>query len=169
MARYNKKIVERICDLISKDSYTVREICNIVGIAESTFYNWKSKKVEFSEAIKKAQDKFDEMIVVEAKKSLLKQIKGYTVIESKTITVDTGHKTDDGKPIVKVKEYVKTEKHVQPNVAATIFALTNKDSDNWQNKQNTEVTGKGGKDLIPARILTKKEAKELLDNLEEEY
>ena len=36
-------------------------------------------------------------------------------------------------------------------------------------RQQVEVTGAGGSDLIPARVLTKEEAKELLDGLEKEY
>lgn len=35
--------------------------------------------------------------------------------------------------------------------------------------QRMEITGKDGADFMPARVLTKKEAKELLDGLEEEY
>ena len=35
--------------------------------------------------------------------------------------------------------------------------------------QRMEITGKDGKDIVPARILTKKEAKELLDELEKNY
>lgn len=141
MARYSKKIVADICSLIEKDSYTIAEICKIVNIAESTFYDWKAKKVEFSEAIKKAQGVFDELIVSEAKKSLVKLIRGYTAQDKKTVTTDTGKKDIDGKPIVKVKEHSVNEKHYQPNTAAVIFALTNRDPDNWKNKYNNEVSG----------------------------
>ncbi len=35
--------------------------------------------------------------------------------------------------------------------------------------QRIEITGKDGKDFMPARVLTKQEAKELLDGLENEY
>lgn len=35
--------------------------------------------------------------------------------------------------------------------------------------QRMEITGKDGAEFMPARVLTKKEAKELLDGLEEEY
>ena len=35
--------------------------------------------------------------------------------------------------------------------------------------QRMEITGRDGADFMPARVLTKKEAKELLDSLEEEY
>ena len=36
-------------------------------------------------------------------------------------------------------------------------------------RQQVELTGAGGSDLIPARVLTKDEAKELLEGLEKEY
>lgn len=35
--------------------------------------------------------------------------------------------------------------------------------------QRVEVTGRDGSDFMPARVLTKQEAKELLDGLEEDY
>ena len=35
--------------------------------------------------------------------------------------------------------------------------------------QRMEITGKDGSEFMPARVLTKKEAKELLDGLENEY
>jgi len=44
---------------------------------------------------------------------------------------------------------VVTRKHYQPSVPAVIFSLTNRDSENWKNRQNTEITGKDGKDLLP--------------------
>lgn len=143
MARYSKEIVQRITELISSDSYTIAEICKEVGISESTYHEWKSKKSEFSESIKKAQGIFDEKCTVEAKKSLMKLVSGYTVDESKTIYVDTV----EGRP--KIKEQTITKKHYQPSLGAAIFVLTNKDPENWKNRQNNEITGKDGKDLIP--------------------
>lgn len=141
MARYSKQIVQDICSLIEKDSYTNAEICKIVNIAESTFYEWKAKKPEFSESIKKAEEVFNGVIVSEAKKSLVKLIRGYSAQDKKTVTADTGKKDEDGKPIVKVKEHSVTEKHYQPNTAAVIFALTNRDPENWKNKYNNEMSG----------------------------
>jgi transposase-like protein len=148
MAKYDKKTVKRICDLIARDSYTVDEICEKVGIANSTYFAWMNEKPEFSESIKKARDKFDELIASEAKKSLVKLIQGYTVQEKKTVTVDTGKKDDDGKPIMRVKEHSVTDKHYQPVTAAVIFALTNRDPERWKNRQTNEHTGKDGKDLF---------------------
>jgi transposase-like protein len=56
MSKYNEEVVKRITELVSSDSYTVPEICKIVGIHLDTYYNWLNKKTEFSEKIKKARN-----------------------------------------------------------------------------------------------------------------
>lgn len=142
--KYNKKIVERICELMSVDSYTVAEICEMVGISERAYYEWQSKYADFADAIKKAQDKFDELMISEAKKSLVKMVQGYTVDETRTVTADTGKKDDNGKPIVKVKEHIVTKKHYQPNPTLIIFTLVNRDPDNWKNRQENKLSGEIG-------------------------
>jgi len=139
--KYSKDIVNKICSLIREDSYTIAEICSIVGISKDTFYKWKETKSDFSDSIKKAQNDFDEMLVAEAKKSLVKMIKGYTEQEKKTVTVDTGKRDDNNKPIIRVKEHSVIDKHYQPNPTLIIFTLTNRDSDNWKNKQDNNISG----------------------------
>lgn len=146
MAKYNKKIVDKICKLIRSDSNTVVEICEKVKIDEATYYRWKSEKSEFCEAIKKAKEEYFDFIKTEAEKSLVKKIQGYTIQEKRTVTADTGKKDESGKPIVKVKEHVVTDKYFPPDTAAVIFALSNTDSNNWRNKQNTDITT-NGKDI----------------------
>lgn len=141
MAKYNKTIVEKIADLIRGDSYTIAEICEKVNISKDTYYRWLAQKPDFSDAIKKAEEDFNSLIIVEAKRSLIKLIKGYTVQEKKTVTADTGKKDDEGKPIVRVKEHSVVDKHYQPNTAAVIFALTNRDPANWKNRLNNEMSG----------------------------
>lgn len=144
MAKYSKEIVENICELIRTDSYTIAEICHKVGIVKDTYYNWLKTKSDFSDAIKKAEDEYNDLIVVEAKRSLVKMIKGYTVQEKRTVTADTGKKDENGKPIVKIKEHVVTDKHYQPVTAAVIFALTNRDPENWKNRQEQTLSGEVG-------------------------
>lgn len=168
MAKYSKKIVSEICSLIKEDSYTIAEICKKVGISEDTFYTWKKQKTEFSENIKKAEEHFKEEMLVECKRSLRKLITGYTVKEKKTVMVDSKKKDEKGNSIPQIKEQTTTEKHIQPSLGAIIHFQTNQDPDNWKNKHSTEITGKDGKDLIPARILTKQEAAEYLKQLEDE-
>ena len=152
MAKYNKKIVKDICSLIKKDSYTISEICSLVGISKETYYQWIENKLDFADAIKKAKGEYDEFIAAEAKKSLLKKIQGYTVQEKKVVMVESKDKDESGKFKPKIKEQTIIDKHYQPDTAAIIFTLTNKVPEEYQNKYNTELTGKDGKDLIPEPI-----------------
>lgn len=147
MTKYSKRIVNRICDLISSDTYTIAEICAMVKISESCYYKWQAENEEFTEAITRAREKFDEIIVQEAKNSLRKKITGYTVQEKKVVMVE-GKPGPDGKTKPKIKEQVTIDKHFQPDTAAIIFVLTNKAADEYKNRQNTELTGKDGKDLF---------------------
>ncbi len=154
MAKYNKKIVTDICSLIKSDSYTIAEICKEVGITTDTYHRWIKEKSDFSDSIKKAKGEFNTLIADEAKKSLMKKIRGYEVEETRTVFVDK-----DGKP--KIKEKISTIKHYQPDTGAIIFALTNRDADDWKNKLNTELTGKDGKDIMPHQNLSRLTTEEL--------
>lgn len=152
---YNKIIANKIFELIENDSYTVEQICKMVGISKQSFYNWKEKYVYFFDGIKKARNKFDEKIVQEAEHSLLKKIKGFDV-EEKTTEVEI-EKNGEARP-AKIKT---TTKHIPPDTAAIIFTLTNREPSRYQNKYNAELSGKNGKDLIPEpitiRIIDEKE------------
>lgn len=169
MAKYSKKIVDKICNLLKSDSYTIAEVCRLVGIAESTFFDWQANKVEFSECIKKAQDERMQFFVAEAKKSLLKKVQGYTVDETKTVYIDSGKTKPGEKPQPKVKEQTIIKKHIQPDTAAIIFTLTNGDPGNWKNKQSNEVTGKDGKDLFANKSIEEleEELKKIMSKIED--
>lgn len=118
------------------------EICANVNISESCYYNWQANVVEFGESIARARERFDEQLVKEAKNSLRKLVNGYEVEEKTTV-----YQNDkDGKP--KIKEQKVVKKHIQPNPNSVEFALTNKAPDEYKNRQSTELTGKGGKDLF---------------------
>lgn len=162
MAKHNKRIVNKICDLYKKGHYTIAEICVSVGISERSFYQWQADVAEFAENIQKAKDEYIAKKLVDCEKSLDRLINGYEYEEKKTVTVASS----EGKP--KIKEQTITKKFIAPNLGAIIHFQTNKDPQNWKNRQNTEVTGKDGKDLIPARVLTQKEAQEFLSQLEDE-
>lgn len=161
--KYTEELKDRICGLLSSDSYTIAEICKIVGISDRSYYDWQSNNADFAQSIKKATDRFNEYIVAQAKRSLSKMVTGYTIQEKHTVSVDSGKRDENDKPIVKVKEHKVVEKHIQPNVAAIIFTLVNKDPQNWQNKQNTDITTNGN-ELKPISIET---AKKVLDELQD--
>lgn len=144
MAKYNKKVVDRIVGLVKSDTYTIAEICQQVGISQATFHRWQEEHEDFARAIEEARESRMQFFVQEAKKSLLKKIQGYEVTETKVVTVPT--KGDHSKPTI--KEQTTMKKHIQPDTAAVIFTLTNGDPTRWRNRQTTEVTGKDGKDLF---------------------
>jgi hypothetical protein len=124
-SKYRKEVAERICEMIRLDTYTINEICAAVNIVPATFHEWKKTNNDFSEMIKKARDDRDLKLVKEARNSLMKKVTGYSVTEEKTVYV-TG---TDGLPTI--KEQTTQTKYFQPDTAAIIFTLCNRD--NWVN------------------------------------
>ena len=55
MAKYSEDIAKKIVELLESDSYTIAEVCKIVGISRDTFYDWLKTKPDFSDTIKKAE------------------------------------------------------------------------------------------------------------------
>ena len=151
MSKYSKEITISICNLIKSDSYTISEICRLSGITPETFCQWRNKKPEFAEAIKMAEQKRLDFFAVEAKKSLLKMIQGYTIQEKRTVMVDSGIKDEGQMTIPIIKEKVITEKYFPPDITAIIFALCNLDPDNWKDRLNMELTRGSGSN--PTMIL----------------
>jgi transposase-like protein len=148
MAKFSKKTVEKIVGLVKSDTYTIAEICRQVGITPKTYHAWINDYPDFADALERARDERLQMMVIEAKKSLMKKIQGYEVTETKVITVPGKQKDEKGNPKPIIKEQTTTKKHIQPDTAAIIFTLTNGDPEHWRNRQSTEVTGKDGKDLF---------------------
>lgn len=148
MKKYTKKIAERILGLIKSDTYTVAEICNMAHISKATFYNWQNENPDFAQAVADAREELRQLLVCEAQKSLLKKIQGYTVDETKVVTVPSREKDKDGRPKPQIKEQTTTKKHIAPDTAAIIFTLTNREPETWKNRQTNEITGKDGKDLF---------------------
>ena len=142
MAKYSKKIAQKIFSLIEKDSFTIAEICARVGISDRTFRYWQNENSEFADGIARARDTFTETKLVECEKSLDKLINGYEYDEVKTVVID------DGKGQPKIKERTTIRKMVIPSLPAIIHFQTNRDPENWRNRQTTELTGNGGKDLF---------------------
>ena len=130
MAKYSQKLVDRICSLIREDSYTIAEICDLVGINKDTYYTWMKTKSDFSDSIKKAEDARMQFFVAEAQK--------ITYVDSGKPVVDENGK-EKQKPKIKEKTIVK--KHIQPDTAAIIFTLTNGNPDRWKNRQDSNISG----------------------------
>ena len=168
MAKFSKKTVDMIVGLVKSDTYTIAEICRQVGITPKTYHQWVNDYPDFADAIEQAKAERMQAMVIEAKKSLMKKIRGYDVTETKVVTIPGKQKDEKGNPKPIIKEQTTTKKHIQPDTAAIIFTLTNGDPEHWRNRQSTEVTGKDGKDLFASKTDEEldKEIEELKRKLE---
>jgi len=126
----------------------VKRLCEFLDIDFKTYQAWM-RKSNFSDAIKKAQQDFRADTVMEVVNTLKKSALGYTVTTSDSQYKAQVIKEFDPKTGKKVKEYTtdkgvkvqenRKEIHVQPNVAAGIFLLTNLDPENWKNRRDSKT------------------------------
>lgn len=137
-SKYTPERVEIITKAIA-DGKTYKDAYTAAGIGKDAFYEWINDKPEFAEAVKKAEAIYTEWynttLVQDCKRSLRELVLGFSYEEIKT---ETGV-GKDGKTVV--TKTTKTTKHVAPNPTAIIFALTNRDPENWKNRQTNEITG----------------------------
>ena len=107
----------------ARDGLTDEQIAKNMGIATSTFYEWKKKAKDFSESLKKGK----EVIDFEVENALLKRALGYT------ITLNKQKVTKDGN-VVDITEEV----HIPPDTTAQIFWLKNRKPNNWKDRVETD-------------------------------
>ena len=105
----------------SRDGLTNEQIANNIGINVKTLYDWKNKKSDISNALKKGK----EVVDIEVENALLKRALGYKYDE---VTYENGVETK------------RVTKEVQPDTTAQIFWLKNRKPKNWKDKQNSENT-----------------------------
>lgn len=169
MAKWNKDIPKITEEYISKKGLmdygsTLVDFCLNLGISRETYYRWTEEggvdyKRDFCDAIKRGKEAYKATLVAKCEKSLIELIEGAETEDTRTEYASDAQ----DKPVI-VKRIVIKRKQ-EPNVAATIFALTNLKGDVWKNKQNTDITTNGkeiNQQISPA------EAAALLKQLEEE-
>lgn len=147
MGKYNKEIVRDIVEwvrengLIDYGGARLSDFCRHFGIDDMTHYAWL-KRSEYSEAIKKAKEDFRDNLEKDIVKSLANSAKGYEYTQTMT-----EYKSDaKGKPVI-VKQ-VKKNVHVEPNVGAAIFLLTNIAPERWRNRRDVSYTEKDIEEAI---------------------
>lgn len=106
----------------ARDGLIDEQIAKNLGIAYSTFRDYKNKYPALSAALKKGK----EVIDCEVENALLKRALGYEYEETST-SIETG---PDGTK----KKAKKTIKQVAPDVTAQIFWLKNRRPDKWRDK-----------------------------------
>lgn len=155
--KYCNEIRDKIAKYAATDEYTQKELCALAGIDEDTFIRWKKNHADFADALQKAKDSLMEKRLVQCSRSLSKLICGYEYDEETTEYIEG----EDGKPKIRAQRIVK--KRQAPSLGAIIHYQTNRDPDNWKNKQRLEMTGKDGEEIKLAPLTA--EELEILANL----
>jgi len=109
---YEPKYVE-LAFWMAQAGLTDKQMAEEMGIAESTFYEWKKEHPEFSESIRAGKDTPDS--AVEA--ALFRKAKGF--------------KYEEGKK----------QRVALPDTVACIFWLKNRRPDRWRDKHDIDVKG----------------------------
>lgn len=128
-----ESVINTFVEMIKADTYTVSEMCDKAGISQRSYYDWKKENALFAEILKKAEEDAIQLRLVECRNSLVKLINGQDVEEVKIITVS------DSEGNSYERERTVTTKTVLPNLGAIIHYQTNKDPDNWKNRQSSEL------------------------------
>lgn len=117
----------------ARDGLTDEQIAKNMQISTSTYYDYKNKHDEISEALKKGK----EIVDYEVESSLLKKCFGYNAKVKKNMKIkrveynDEGYKSNEYEEIIEVYDEV----HVPADTTAQIFWLKNRRPEKWREKQ----------------------------------
>ncbi len=128
-SKYETDVKPRLVEIEAwkRDGLTDEQICKNLGIVKDTFYKYKEKYTDFSDALKKGKEVAD----IEVENALFKRAIGYTY---KEVTKEV--KDIDGKKSTYVKEVIK---EMPGDVGAQIFWLKNRKSSKWKDKQDIDI------------------------------
>lgn len=122
MAKYTEWLTEEGLLLIqgwARDGLIDEQIAKNMGVAYSTFKEWKKKYSAFSDSLKQGKEVVDRQV----ENALFKNAVGF-MYEEEAVT--------NAGEVVTVKKYSK------PNITAQIFWLKNRKMKEWRDKQEVE-------------------------------
>ena len=127
--KYETDVKPRLIEIEAwkRDGLTDEQICKNLGIVKDTFYKYKEKYTDFSDALKKGKEVAD----IEVENALFKRAIGYKYKE-----VIKEVKEVDGKKTTYIKEVIK---EMAGDVGAQIFWLKNRKSSKWKDKQDIDI------------------------------
>lgn len=128
-SKYETDVKPRLVEIEAwkRDGLTDEQIFKNLGISKDTFYKYKDKYTDFSDALKKGKEVAD----IEVENALFKRAIGYKYKE-----VIKEVKEIDGKKSTYIKEVVK---EMPGDVGAQIFWLKNRKSSKWKDKQDIDI------------------------------
>ena len=117
----------------ARDGLTDEQIAENMGICRDTLIEWKKKYSDIYDTLKRGKEVVDRQV----ENALLKRALGYRYTETTKERIDGN--------LVVTKE---VEKEVVPDTTAQIFWLKNRKPNEWRDKQNVELEGEIGVNII---------------------
>lgn len=136
-SKYDPDTFPLLAEKYARQGLDDKQIMANLGVSAAVFYPYLQRYPEFAAALKRGRVPVN----IEVENALLKRALGYVYDET--------HKERRGGEMVTVKI---VRKSMPPDVGAIAFWLKNRLPDEWREKQYSEVTGKDGKDLVPAPV-----------------
>lgn len=112
-----------------RDGLSLEQIALKIGINVATLAKWRVKYDKIGEALKKGR----EIVDTEVENALLKRALGYNIFLKKAMKIKKDQYAEE---VI----YVEEEVHIQGDVGAQIFWLTNRKPETWQNTQKNKLT-----------------------------
>lgn len=127
----------------ARDGMIQEDISKKLGVAMSSFSEYKNKFPELSEALKRGQ----EVVDVEVENALFKRALGYRYDE---VTKEAARELDEetGEYKTVMVETKRVTKEVQPDVTAQIFWLKNRKPETWRDKKEVDADVSGSMQVI---------------------
>lgn len=119
MAKYSEKLTEKICELIEDGEMTIAEICKVFKLSRKTFYEWKTTKKEFAEAIRHATEMRTEKLCCLGREIIRRKLNGYKTVEVKTTYVPNKVHPER----MEIQKQVVTEKEHLPDASTLNLIL----------------------------------------------
>lgn len=115
----------------ARDGLTDEQIFHNLDISKDTFYQYKKKYTDFSDALKRGK----EVVDYEVENALLKRAMGYEYVETTRET-----KWNPSTEQFELVESKKVTKHVIPDTTAQIYWLKNRKPKQWRDKVDVDNT-----------------------------
>jgi hypothetical protein len=131
--------VYKLCLLGAKDT----ELADFFNVSERTLNTWKKKQPKFLQSMKKGKIQADAKVA----ERLFKRATGYEYKEVYWEKVDSKEKLEKTPDSQIQKDQYKKKvvtKELAPDSIAGMFWLKNRQPENWRDKQEHELSGKGG-------------------------
>jgi hypothetical protein len=131
-SKYKEEYAEQAKKL-AEHGFTDEEMADFFKVCVSTLYLWKTKHIQFSDAIKIGGSPCDDRV----ERSLYQRATGY-IIKSEKVFNASG-------TVLRAETF----EHIPPDTGAAIFWLKNRRKEQWRDKTETGFTDPEGKPMSP--------------------